>query len=216
MNNHGVLLGSSRDLIEQLEPWSVDMILTDPVYDQVDDYRWLANVGQRYLKDGASLLAFFSPKYGCEIREAMSQYLTFVWQLNYVIRAKTQRLIAYNLFTWNTPVMWFAKGRGKALDRIPDTFIQDNSPAQGGHRWNKNVPVLEYWINAFTRPGDLVLDPFCGGGSTLVAAKQAGRAWLGFERDGASAALAAERVAAASERMFVANPGKQYELWGAT
>ena len=45
-----------------------------------------------------------------------------------------------------------------------------------------------------TQPGQLVLDPFCGSGSTLVAAKAAGRRYLGYELDSESAKTALDRL----------------------
>lgn len=48
-----------------------------------------------------------------------------------------------------------------------------------------------------TRPGDVVLDPFLGSGTTAVAAKQCGRVGVGFERDLEYATIASRRLAVA-------------------
>ena len=49
-------------------------------------------------------------------------------------------------------------------------------------------------IEAFTKPGDLVLDPFSGSGSTLAAAQQLGRDWIGIELDGDHHRTASKRL----------------------
>lgn len=38
-------------------------------------------------------------------------------------------------------------------------------------------------INRFTQPGQLILDPFCGSGTTLTAAERLGRRWIGCDID---------------------------------
>jgi len=43
------------------------------------------------------------------------------------------------------------------------------------------VALAEIAVRKFTRPGDLVFDPFCGLGATLVAARNLGRAWFGID-----------------------------------
>lgn len=58
----------------------------------------------------------------------------------------------------------------------------------------KPLEVLRPFISTFTQPGDLVLDPFCGSGSTLVAARELGRNFLGMELDGGHHRTACQRL----------------------
>jgi DNA modification methylase len=50
-------------------------------------------------------------------------------------------------------------------------------------------------VETFSDPGDRVVDPACGCGTVLAAAKAAGRRWLGAEIDAATADLARQRLA---------------------
>ena len=67
------------------------------------------------------------------------------------------------------------------------------------HPTQKPVDVLSPFIHAFTKPGDLVLDPFCGSGSSLVAAKQQGRNFLGVELDPVHHRTACQRLGCLDE-----------------
>jgi adenine-specific DNA-methyltransferase len=51
------------------------------------------------------------------------------------------------------------------------------------HPTQKPLSVLLPLVETFSAPGGLVLDPFAGSGSSLVAARMLGRAWLGVELD---------------------------------
>jgi hypothetical protein len=55
-------------------------------------------------------------------------------------------------------------------------------------------PVAEHVIDRYSRPGDWVLDPFCGFGTTLLVAERLGRQAVGFEMDQARASFAASRL----------------------
>ena len=55
--------------------------------------------------------------------------------------------------------------------------------AKGAHPTAKPVPLMELLIKQSSNASDIVLDPFSGGGSTLIAAKRLKRQYIGFEID---------------------------------
>ncbi len=81
--------------------------------------------------------------------------------------------------------------RKRFLDEHPGETVQnlwdDISPigAQAAERMGyptqKPLALLERIINASSNPGDVVLDPFCGCGTAIVAAQKLGRKWIGID-----------------------------------
>ena len=67
----------------------------------------------------------------------------------------------------------------------------------GRHPTQKPLRLVRRALVACTREGDLVFDPFCGSGTTAVAAKELDRSFVGAELEAEYAELAARRVAAA-------------------
>jgi len=82
-------------------------------------------------------------------------------------------------------------------ERVPDNVLKSGfGKGEGGrHVAQKPVKLLRALIELTTVPGQIVLDPFCGSGSTLVAAKSASRHYLGFEVDPDAVKVAKERLA---------------------
>ncbi len=77
------------------------------------------------------------------------------------------------------------------LDEMPGTPLQDiwvdiqplnaQSRERLGYPTQKPVALLERIIAASSNPGDVVLDPFCGCGTTVHAAEKLGRQWIGID-----------------------------------
>jgi site-specific DNA-methyltransferase (adenine-specific) len=72
---------------------------------------------------------------------------------------------------------------GTKLQNLWDDIPPLNSQAQErlGYPTQKPVALLERIIAASSNPGDLVLDPFCGCGTTVHAAQKLGRRWIGID-----------------------------------
>lgn len=191
--NAGVYQGNARELAEAIPDESVDLIFTDPVYQNIDDYKWLAETAARVLKPDRACLAWYGGPKLHEVGRMMSEIMVYTWTLNYVVIAKPNKLIGYNIFTWTTQCLWFRKGKGFPKDRIPDTYVSTASPS-GSFKWNKNVGVITKWVGAFTKPGNIVFDPFTGGGTVPAVCKILGRKWLAFEIEPDTATRARERV----------------------
>jgi adenine-specific DNA-methyltransferase len=68
------------------------------------------------------------------------------------------------------------------------------SPYPGKHPCEKPSSMLRHMIETSSRPGQLILDPFAGSGSTLEAAKHTGRQAVGIEKDARYCAQIANRL----------------------
>ena len=91
----------------------------------------------------------------------------------------------------------YYKPTGSKNDQYYPTTLLDfagvpNNALQ--HPTQKPVPLLEYLIRTYTNPGETVLDPTMGSGSTGVAAVNMGRGFIGIELDADYFAIAKERI----------------------
>lgn len=53
-----IMVGDARKLSAAIPDESVDLVFTDPVYDRIDDYKWLAREAKRVLKPNSAALIF--------------------------------------------------------------------------------------------------------------------------------------------------------------
>jgi len=67
------------------------------------------------------------------------------------------------------------------VDNLPNILEESREKGGGVYPTQKPISLLETFIGQSSNPGDLVLDPFAGSGTTLLAAKNLGRRYLGFD-----------------------------------
>jgi DNA modification methylase len=91
---------------------------------------------------------------------------------------------------------------GKAPDlhrgaKEPTVFRSTERAKPNGHPCPKPLSWMRWLVRLTTRPGELVLDPFMGSGTTGVACALEGREFIGIERDPDYFAIAEKRIAEA-------------------
>ena len=75
-------------------------------------------------------------------------------------------------------------GKGKSIWNAGGSYGHYHYPIDTRdrrHETQKPLPLLRQLLLDFTMPNDIILDPTAGGGTTLIAAKQLGRRWIGYE-----------------------------------
>lgn len=203
-----ILQGDCTLVLQQLPDAQVDLIVTDPPYGvrYKDRFgRTIANddAPERVLGAFSDLYRLLKPDSVCVSFYGWTQVDTFfrawrsagfrpvghiVWVKEYVSGAGFLRYRHEQAFV-------LAKGRppipARPLDDIQPWVYSGNSD----HPTQKAVRILTPLIETFTQPGQVVLDPFAGSGSTLVAAAITGRRYLGIELEKEYCSVARDRLA---------------------
>lgn len=91
-------------------------------------------------------------------------------------------------------ILFFEKGKRK-LNDLGQADIITAKRIVNGYPTEKPVEVNEVLVRQSTQPGELVIDPFCGSGSTGVAALRNGRRFAGCDNSEAAISYASPRLA---------------------
>jgi site-specific DNA-methyltransferase (adenine-specific) len=86
-------------------------------------------------------------------------------------------------------------------------IIAPSAKERLGYPTQKPLALLERVLSASSNEGDVVLDPFCGCGTTVHAAQKLGRQWIGID-------ITHLAVALIEHRLNAAFPGIAYEVHG--
>ncbi len=105
-----------------------------------------------------------------------------------IIWAKSRFAISRGDYHWQHEPCWYAvRKTGKGWwsgDRSQTTLWQvTHNKSETGHGTQKPVEIMRKPIENNSSPGQAVYEPFCGSGTTLIAAEQTGRACIALEID---------------------------------
>ena len=191
-----VRLGDFRTILPSIPDGCVDLIFTDPPYDKetVPLYEDMAREAARILRPGGSLICYFGQYATADVCRLVSKHLTFYWTLCCYHEGPGQAMAMRGIRAKWKPMLWFVKGTGRfdTAAMVEDLVVSRKE--KSSHPWQQSVTEAMYYIEKLTPQGGLVVDPFCGGGTTAVAAKQAGRKWITCELDPEYAAIATQRI----------------------
>jgi DNA modification methylase len=191
-----IIQGDCVAKMADLEAASVDFVLTDPPYlvhykgrdgrtvANDDNARWLRPAFSeiyRVLKPAAFCVSFYAWN---KVHLFMAAWRDVGFRpVGHIIFRKRYASSARFLRYEHEVAYLLAKGDAQPpAQPIPDV-IDFRYTGNKLHPTQKPTSALAPLISCFSQQGGIVLDPFAGSGSTLVAAKQLGRRFLGFEID---------------------------------
>lgn len=204
---NALLRADCLDILPRLASGSVDLILTDPPYVKRyqsrdgrvipnDNFTWLKPAFAelyRVLKPGRFAICFYGwahiDKFANAFRQAGFRIV------GHIVCPKRYSSGSGFFRYQHEAAYLLAKGNPQCPPYlIGDVIEWTDFTGNRLHPSQKPVTMLLPLIETFSGPGGMVLDPFAGSGSTLLAAEMLGRNYLGIELDAGYHALAAERL----------------------
>lgn len=207
LNLNSIALASISDLA--LPQNSIDMVFTDPPYhdEYIGLYDQLGKVAAHALKPGGYCMAYVGKMFIPEIIACLAAHLEYV-SIYAVFQPFSQsRIVKHNIFENWRPILVFKKA-GQSATREWAQDVVRGTRDKSHHEWQQDSEAPLQYIKAYTKPGDVVLDPFSGGGTTAWACKQLGRYFVAFDVSEDAVKLSMERVADANSQAGVSQPGQ--------
>ena len=208
LGKHRVICGDStkaETYKQLLDDRKANLVVTDPPYnvdveetagkilnDNMSDgdfYQFLLSMFtqvENHMEDDASIYVFHADTEGLNFRKAFKEagfYLS-----GCCIRKKNSLVLGRSPYQWqHEPCLYGWKKKGKHQwfsDRKQTTIWEYDRPKSSrDHPTMKPIQLMAYPIQNSSMRGTIVLDPFLGSGSTLIAADQTGRVCYGIELD---------------------------------
>lgn len=178
-----VLFGDFTKVLNRLPDSSVDLILTDPPYHEKWLPLWgdLAALAMRVLKPGGLLVAMSGQEFLPEVFAQIKPHpLTWGWQWQVHFQGPTSFHPAHGFVSCGRPILVYYKPNPKtnARPRFGEggkDVIFTSGVDQTFHPFGQKVEVYEELLQRFSQAGDLVVDPFGGGGTVARACANLGR-----------------------------------------
>lgn len=176
---------------------SVDCIVTDPPYGAKHAalHDQLGEFAARVLKPGGSLVCMIGQTTLAENLASLAKHLKYQWILAYLTPGgQAPRIWPRKVNAFWKPLLWFVKGDyvGNWVGDVCRAKTNDND--KRFHRWGQSESGMIDILSRFALPDGLVCDPFCGAGTTGVAAVRLGCRFVGIDSDAAALKKAEIRI----------------------
>lgn len=210
-----IIHGDCLDVLRGMDAASVDAIITDPPYGINADSRQAGRAGKR---PGAAMAA--SRNYGLTSWDNSRPTAEVFAEMLRVGREAV--IFGGNYFADILPpsASWICWDKDNGSNTYADFELAWTSHRSAARmvrwRWHgmfqkpgvpkdvrvhptqKPVGLMMWVVERYTAPGDLVIDPFAGSGTTGIACVRLGRSFIGIEREADYCEIARKRIAAAA------------------
>ena len=177
-----IYCGNFVDVLSNIEPGSVDAIITDPPYHKRYLYLYsaLAVFAKEKLRDHGFLVTYAGQFYLPDVMKLLGEYLDYYWTIGIIHQGHTPKVDQLNVICDWKPVLVYQKGK-KIHDKTFHDLITSGSREKTYHDWGQSVQEAIDLMDVFTKRRDLVVDPFLGGGTTALAAYSISRNFIGAD-----------------------------------
>jgi len=167
----------------EIESNSVDAIITDPPYPKEYLYLYglLADFASRVLKPGGLMVVMCGQSYLPQIYNDMSNHMDYLWTCAYMTPGQSLQVFTRKVNVFWKPLLLFSNGEytGEWYGDVCKSEANDKNH----HHWGQSESGMRDIIERFSLPMEVILDPFCGGGTTGVVALDLGRKFIGIDCD---------------------------------
>lgn len=184
-----------RDL--DLPEGTLDVILCDPPYprEYLDLYADLSHFAASSLKSGGLLVCMTGQSYLPDVYERLGRELSYHWTTAYLTPGgQSSQLWTRRVNTFWKPILIYSNGEydGEWFGDVSKSTVNDNDKSH--HHWGQSESGIRDLVERFSRPDDLVCDPFLGGGTTAFVCATTGRRFVGCDLDEGAVATTKRRL----------------------
>lgn len=171
-----------------------DFIITDPPYpkEYLPMYDVLARRSLEWLKLGGLLVVMCGQSYLDTIYQKLSRHLVYYWTAAYMTPEQSTPLRHRQVNAFWKPILIYANGQ--YTGKIFGDVFQSGSREKDLHEWQQSVSGMLSIVKQICLPGQWILDPFCGSGTTGVAALRHGCLFHGIDIDESAVKIARSRL----------------------
>lgn len=187
------------DVLKSLPDKSIDLVMTDPPYG-IKEHGGKYRFGPQSVTKGFKSNKSYSKK-EWDSQPMSQEYIDEVFRVS-----KNQVIFGMNYYQFPPTkgfVVWHKKGNDRSsfaaceliwtsfnqaskyfkYDWVGFGYINNPDKEKKQHPTQKPLALMKYLVESFSQEGQTILDPFAGAGTTLVAAKELGRNFIGIEKD---------------------------------
>ena len=219
-----IITGDCLEIMADMPDGCVDAVVTDPPYgigfkyeshrDTPEGYgEWIWSICERaemQLCPGSPMFVWQAMR---NIRR-LAEWFPRDWRIFAAAKNFVQMRPCAMQYSWDPVLVWWTDGEQWSAGTASRDFHVGNTANtmnrkdgdSCGHPCARPLDQMEHILRQWVRPGGVILDPFCGSGTTCVAAKKLGRRWIGIEIDPGYAETARRRVASTPKPLFVEEP----------
>lgn len=162
--------------------YNIDAIITDPPYPKkyIQCFSDLSVFANKHLKDDGFAVVYSGQYHLPEVIKRLSEHLIYVWIFCLYHKGKKQLVNGVNIMCGWKPVLIFSKGRKKMRFSAYDVLISEQREKYS-HKWQQSKSGVASLIDIFSKPNELIVDPFCGSGTFGIVSQKLGRRFIGAD-----------------------------------